>query len=187
MFILVMAKLNFQQPLLQSSVSRDPSGIGAQVTFLIIIKVKNMLLNIFVETVIHFWISGFFNKYNFLKEQHLFETLLMSLLTFFDQFNASLLNKSIHFFFLNLTDPKCFVIYGRSMLECFWDMVLLTSLCLSLWSSWSTQSCGVFGGDRKLPECVMGSSSAAQWSGGRLQSGLWAHRTSSWWAEYKEE
>ncbi len=62
MFILVMAKLNFQQPLLQSSVSRDPSGFGAQVTFLIIIKVKNMLLNIFVETVIHFWISGFFNE-----------------------------------------------------------------------------------------------------------------------------
>ncbi len=56
-----MAKFNFQQPLFQSSVSHDPSGFAAQVTFLIIIKVKNMLLNIFVETVIHFWISGLFH------------------------------------------------------------------------------------------------------------------------------
>ncbi len=50
-FILVMAKLNFQQPLLQSSVSHDTSEIilidffGAQEIFLININV--VLLNIF--------------------------------------------------------------------------------------------------------------------------------------------
>ncbi len=49
-FISVMAMLNFQQPLLQSSVSHDPSEIIlicsflAQVTFIIVINVENNCL-----------------------------------------------------------------------------------------------------------------------------------------------
>ncbi len=53
----MIAKLNFQQPFLQSSVSHDPLEIililiywfGAQETFLITI-INVVLLNIFVET-----------------------------------------------------------------------------------------------------------------------------------------
>ncbi len=65
-FIPVMAKLNFQQPLLQSSLPCDPSEIilicwfRAQETFIIIINVENLkyswkLLNIFVESLIHYY------------------------------------------------------------------------------------------------------------------------------------
>ncbi len=50
-FITVMAKLNVHQLLLQSSVSHDSSE-----TFLIIINNnKSCFLNIFVETVMHFF------------------------------------------------------------------------------------------------------------------------------------
>ncbi len=54
-FIPVMAKLNFKQLLLQSSVSHDPleiifiCGLAAQETF-IIINVENSCGNIFVES-----------------------------------------------------------------------------------------------------------------------------------------
>ncbi len=50
-----MAKLHFQQQLLQSSVSHDPSEIivifwfGAQYFFLLVLKL-DVLFNIFVET-----------------------------------------------------------------------------------------------------------------------------------------
>ncbi len=60
-FIPVMAKLNFQQPLLESSVSNDPSEIilicwfGAQKTLAILKTV-----NIFVETDIFF--PGYFDE-----------------------------------------------------------------------------------------------------------------------------
>ncbi len=66
-----MAKLNFQQALLPSSVSHDPSEIicwfAAQETFLIIINVENSCAaKYFVEAVIHF--SGFYYKKKVLFE-----------------------------------------------------------------------------------------------------------------------
>ncbi len=54
-----MAKLNFQQPFLQSSVSHDPSEI-INMLFIIIVKLI-VLPNIFVETVKLFF-SGFLMK-----------------------------------------------------------------------------------------------------------------------------
>ncbi len=56
-------------------------------------------LNIFEETVIHFFQDSLINKRT--KEQHLFGILfrIINVLTVtFDQLNASLLNKSINFF-----------------------------------------------------------------------------------------
>ncbi len=52
--------------------------------------------------------SGFFESS---KEQHLFEIeifckIINVVTVIFDQFNSSLLNKSIHLFKKNLTDPK---------------------------------------------------------------------------------
>ncbi len=66
-FISVNAKLNFQQPILQSSVSHDPPEIilicwfGAQETYLILINIENVyvinseryLINIFIFLYFH--------------------------------------------------------------------------------------------------------------------------------------
>ncbi len=77
-----MAKLNLQQPLLQSSVSQDP--LEHKKIFLLI-----AVLNNFVETMIQF-VSGFW------IERDLFDTfdLHYTLITVkFDQFNAWFLKK----------------------------------------------------------------------------------------------
>ncbi len=56
-----MSKLNFQQPLLQSLESHDPPEIiliclfSAQVTFIMMMLKTVMLLNIYMDTVIHFF------------------------------------------------------------------------------------------------------------------------------------
>ncbi len=60
-----MEKLNFQQPILQSSVSRDPSEIIliCKKKSLIIIKVEEsyFCLTFFVETdYLYFFFTGFF-------------------------------------------------------------------------------------------------------------------------------
>ncbi len=76
--LFVIAKLNFQQLLLQSSWSHDPSEIivicwfGAQETFVIIMNVeKQLLLIFFVETMIYFFRIVWWSESS--KEQHLFD------------------------------------------------------------------------------------------------------------------
>ncbi len=58
-----------------------------------------VLLNIFVETVTHF-VFIICCRTESLKEKHLLENKIFykNVKIYFDQFNASLLNKSIHFF-----------------------------------------------------------------------------------------
>ncbi len=75
--------------------------ISAQllIMFLIIINVNTLLLNISVETVMHF--SGFFDEQNIQKISIYLKSCvtLINVFTFtFDQFNFFLLNKSINFF-----------------------------------------------------------------------------------------
>ncbi len=74
--------------------------------------------NIFVETIIHF--------FNEQKEQHLFETdLLFTLyvsLLWLDQFNASLINKSINFFHKKKTIVDRFQISVYDIML-HWDVV----------------------------------------------------------------
>ncbi len=102
-------KAEFKGSLLQSSVSHDSSEIilifwfDAQETFLIIINVETvLLLHIFVQTVIYFQDS----LINSSKEQLLF----INVFTVFEQWNASLLNRSFNFFKNTyLTDPKTFM------------------------------------------------------------------------------
>ncbi len=72
-----MAKLNVQQPLLQSSVSHDHSEIiakssfGAQETFFLPQLKTVVQLNIFVEKVKVFFQDSL--MYRMFKKQHLFE------------------------------------------------------------------------------------------------------------------
>ncbi len=61
---------------------------------------KIMLLNIFVEAVMQFFRIIWWTESS--KEQHLFETDYLT----FDQFNASLLNKSNNFFQKIPTEPS---------------------------------------------------------------------------------
>ncbi len=67
-----------------------------------------VLHNIFVETVMYFiFLDSQMNR------QHLFEieifcNIINVFTVTFDQFNASLMNKSINFFQINLTDPRLF-------------------------------------------------------------------------------
>ncbi len=65
-------KLNFYQPLLQSSVSHDTSEIIIICWFIIIIINVGtvVLLNIFLEPVIFFFLNSLNKK---LKEKHLFK------------------------------------------------------------------------------------------------------------------
>ncbi len=63
-----MPKLNFQQPLLQFSVSHDPEIIliywigGLEIQFLLLSMFQTIvLLNIFVETMIYIYIFFFFS------------------------------------------------------------------------------------------------------------------------------
>ncbi len=77
-----------------------------------------LLLNIFVETDT-FYFSGFFDE--FLKEMHLFETLcniINVLIVTFDQFIASLLNKSINLFSLSSVVYHSFH-KNMKLLNCF--------------------------------------------------------------------
>ncbi len=72
-FIPMVAKLNFQQPLLQSSGSHDPSEIilivcfGVQETFLIIINIENSCCLFFLEIVITF--SALFDEHKVQKKK----------------------------------------------------------------------------------------------------------------------
>ncbi len=93
-----MAKLNFQQPLLQSSVSHDPSEIKKHCwkwlcCFLFFFQESKLTENS--------------------KEQHLIETeifynIIHVFTVSFDTFKASVLNKSIHFF-KKIFDPQTVV------------------------------------------------------------------------------
>ncbi len=104
-----MAKLNFQQPLLWSSVSHDPSEIliicwiGAQIIFLIINnEEKSFAANIFVETIILFFrIIYWIERCN---ERHLLDIeIIRNVFTVtFGQFNVSWLIVSNHFLLTNL-------------------------------------------------------------------------------------
>ncbi len=86
-----MAKLNFQQALLQSSVSEIIviCWFDAQETFLLLLLMLKtvVLLNMFVETVILFWILTENSK-----EQHLFEIEIFNVMNVFtitfDKFNT---------------------------------------------------------------------------------------------------
>ncbi len=65
-----------------------------------------MLLNIFVENMMHF--LGFSSKEEHLFEIELFCNIIKVFTATFNQFNASLMNKSINFFPTKSYWPKTF-------------------------------------------------------------------------------
>ncbi len=92
-----MAKLNFQQPLLQSSVSH------------FLQKSKNIVENGCAVFFLFFFQESKWTENS--KEQHLIETeifynIIHVFTVSFDTFKASVLNKSINFFKKNLWSPN---------------------------------------------------------------------------------
>ncbi len=87
--------------LLQSLASYDPSEIiiicwfAAQEIFLIIINVEKQQLNIFVETMIHFFNQDFDKCKKHLFETEIFCNIINIFTVTFYKLNASLLNKNI--------------------------------------------------------------------------------------------
>ncbi len=107
--LFMWCKAGFSASLLQSSVLHDPSEIiligwfVAKETIIIIINVENIVgCNIFVETVIHFFQTFVMNRmfyfYFYLFEMEIFCNIIHAFTVTIDQFNASFLKKSIHFF-----------------------------------------------------------------------------------------
>ncbi len=99
-----MAKLNFQQQILESSVSHNPIKLFSMLTTAVLLKIFCGNRHTFFSPRILWWIESS-------KEQHLFETeiscnTINGFIVTFDQFNASL-HKSI-----NLPQKKTFSLYS---------------------------------------------------------------------------
>ncbi len=111
-----MAKLNFQQSLLQNSVSCDPSELIIDLVLkkhVLLLKQLCCLIFFIKTTIYFFWILCIESS----KEQHLFEieifiVINMSLPTL-DQIHASLLNSIIIIWILLTPNHWIVVVYAR--------------------------------------------------------------------------